>query len=235
MTANKKRRVQILRQVRLSDIPENLPKMSIGPSVNSFNSMYSSMNGINLYAYGNNPMTSTTSDSADQSNNISFYSFFDRVAPQNFPRIIVNGIFRDVNEVLKSIITEREPAPPPLTGINNENNDGTSFNYQNNLNLMNESESLNASPTNNDESNTCPISYVPITCPGRGVNCRHEKCFDLRQYLLLCLGENDTCPICNSALRFEDLRFDPTFFSPKLCFDIQMRAPNDEYSLDFLW
>lgn len=58
----------------------------------------------------------------------------------------------------------------------------------------------------------CPFSMVPITCPGRGVNCQHPQCFDIREYLLAQVDGNWVCPICNMPITFDDLRFDTFFF-----------------------
>ena len=64
-------------------------------------------------------------------------------------------------------------------------------------------------------STICPFSMVPITCPGRGFDCNHADCFDLREFILLQMDDNWKCPICGNQLTFESLRFDASFFRPK--------------------
>lgn len=65
-------------------------------------------------------------------------------------------------------------------------------------------------------SYVCPLSWVPITCPGRGVNCHHAQCFDLVEFLILSGNEPWVCPVCGVALDFEALRFDHTFMRDAL-------------------
>ncbi|OHT17158.1 MIZ zinc finger family protein [Tritrichomonas foetus] len=69
-------------------------------------------------------------------------------------------------------------------------------------------------PTTNGVSYVCPHSSVVITCPGRGVNCKHAQCFDIRRYLMM-PPDPSLCPICGQVLNYIDLRFDPLFFNFK--------------------
>jgi len=69
-------------------------------------------------------------------------------------------------------------------------------------------------PPMNTSSLICPMSQVPITCPGRGAECYHSQCFDLREFLILQIGDDWKCPICNSPIDYESLRYDPVFFRP---------------------
>lgn len=64
-------------------------------------------------------------------------------------------------------------------------------------------------------SSICPISYVPITAPGRGVACQHSQCFDLAEFLILQGDQEWICPVCGIPLDFESLRFDPAFMKEK--------------------
>lgn len=121
-----------------------------------------------------------------QSASYKYQIHFNNYSPTNFsnshPQVIVHTRFRDLNEVIKEIVNERQPAPPVP-------------HFQQSVSF------------------TCPISGIPITCPGRGVQCRHPGCFDLRQFLIKSSGEPTQCPFCKLPLCFEDLRFDPSFFS----------------------
>lgn len=104
-----------------------------------------------------------------------------RETPQVYPSIVINGVIVDVNDVLREIINNRPPAPAVFDTEHNE------------------------------VSLVCPLSYVPITAPGRGVNCEHTQCFDLAEFLILQGDEEWVCPICGIPLDFESLRFDPAF------------------------
>lgn len=43
----------------------------------------------------------------------------------------------------------------------------------------------------------CPITLQNIEYPGKGENCLHDECFDLKSYLDLCNASgNWSCPIC---------------------------------------
>lgn len=64
----------------------------------------------------------------------------------------------------------------------------------------------------------CPCSLVPISCPGRGVDCRHNQCFDLREFLILSSENGWRCPICGQILDYDSLRFDHSYFSPHYYF-----------------
>ena len=67
-----------------------------------------------------------------------------------------------------------------------------------------------------------PISGRLMENPGRGVNCRHDQCFDLKAYLK---KANHTrvwaCPLCNMSATMDELIFhDPT---AQLIFNARMR------------
>jgi len=64
----------------------------------------------------------------------------------------------------------------------------------------------------------CPCSLVPISCPGRGVNCLHNQCFDLIEFLSLSLENGWHCPICGQILDYDSLRFDHSYFNPHYYF-----------------
>lgn len=59
----------------------------------------------------------------------------------------------------------------------------------------------------------CPLSQVPITCPGRGALCRHRQCFDLKEFIITQTTDVWLCPICRGPVDLQTLRFDPLFFS----------------------
>lgn len=61
----------------------------------------------------------------------------------------------------------------------------------------------------------CPLSYVPITTPGRGVACEHAQCFDLAEFLILQGDQSWICPVCGIPLDFASLRFDPAFMKDR--------------------
>ena len=54
-----------------------------------------------------------------------------------------------------------------------------------------------------------PISGRLMENPGRGVNCRHSQCFDLKVYLKKAnLTRRWVCPLCNMSATIEELIFD---------------------------
>ncbi|CAN0153970.1 unnamed protein product, partial [Scytosiphon promiscuus] len=57
----------------------------------------------------------------------------------------------------------------------------------------------------------CPLGLVPITCPGRGRNCKHLQCFDLTTFLNYnkdCAGAAWKCGVCNLPIKPADLVVD---------------------------
>ncbi|KAH0793821.1 MIZ zinc finger family protein [Histomonas meleagridis] len=79
----------------------------------------------------------------------------------------------------------------------------------------------------NPISYVCPFSFVPITCPGRGLHCKHSQCFDIPEFLIM-QGPNDSewrCPICNQPINVETISFDPFFFKPRKPEIITTRSP----------
>ena len=55
----------------------------------------------------------------------------------------------------------------------------------------------------------CPISNAKIENPGRGINCIHYQCFDLKAFIQRGISTNNwTCPICGNPINFNDLRYD---------------------------
>ena len=57
-----------------------------------------------------------------------------------------------------------------------------------------------------------PILKVQITVPGRGVQCTHAQCFDIRNFLNKAFDTGRwECPICGVRLSYNDLRYDPRF------------------------
>ena len=55
----------------------------------------------------------------------------------------------------------------------------------------------------------CPLSYMRLSLPTRGVGCKHERCFDCTSYLQLQeQGPQWQCPICNGHVPFEQLAVD---------------------------
>ncbi len=55
----------------------------------------------------------------------------------------------------------------------------------------------------------CPLSYMRLKIPVRGVSCSHIQCFDALSYLQLQeQGPQWLCPICNKPTPFEQLAAD---------------------------
>jgi hypothetical protein len=51
-----------------------------------------------------------------------------------------------------------------------------------------------------------PISGGLLKYPGRGVNCNHAECFDLKEFLKICSSSRSwNCPICGKPTHVEDL------------------------------
>jgi hypothetical protein len=55
----------------------------------------------------------------------------------------------------------------------------------------------------------CPITHKTISCPGRGIHCKHRQCFDLETFLRCAAAVNWHCPICARVTPFTELRSDP--------------------------
>lgn len=63
--------------------------------------------------------------------------------------------------------------------------------------------------TSQNLSLKCPITYMRLTNPCRGVKCNHIQCFDASSYLQM--QEQSplwVCPICNKVTPFEQLAID---------------------------
>jgi E3 SUMO-protein ligase PIAS1 len=55
----------------------------------------------------------------------------------------------------------------------------------------------------------CPLSYMRLSVPCRGISCRHISCFDAVSYLQLQeQGPQWLCPICNKPAPFDQLAID---------------------------
>jgi E3 SUMO-protein ligase PIAS1 len=55
----------------------------------------------------------------------------------------------------------------------------------------------------------CPLSYMRLTLPCRGMGCKHLQCFDATSYLQLQeQGPQWICPVCNNQARFDQLAVD---------------------------
>ncbi|KAK5654151.1 hypothetical protein OQA88_7582 [Cercophora sp. LCS_1] len=55
----------------------------------------------------------------------------------------------------------------------------------------------------------CPLTYMKLKTPCRGVNCSHSQCFDAVSYLQLQeQGPQWVCPICNKPAPFDQLATD---------------------------
>ena len=79
----------------------------------------------------------------------------------------------------------------------------------------------------NPISYVCPFSFVPITCPGRGIHCKHSQCFDIPEFLVM-QSPNDSewkCPICSQPINVATISFDPFFFKPRKPEVITTRSP----------
>ncbi|KAK4034084.1 PINIT domain-containing protein [Parachaetomium inaequale] len=63
--------------------------------------------------------------------------------------------------------------------------------------------------TSQNLSLKCPLSYMRLNLPCRGVSCSHIQCFDATSYLQLQeQGPQWLCPICNKPAPFEQLAID---------------------------
>ncbi|KAK4153737.1 PINIT domain-containing protein [Chaetomidium leptoderma] len=63
--------------------------------------------------------------------------------------------------------------------------------------------------TSQNLSLKCPLSYMRLKLPCRGVSCNHIQCFDATSYLQLQeQGPQWLCPICNKPAPFEQLAID---------------------------
>lgn len=55
----------------------------------------------------------------------------------------------------------------------------------------------------------CPLTYMRLNVPCRGMSCTHIQCFDTTSYLQLQeQGPQWLCPICNKSAKFEQLAID---------------------------
>lgn len=80
--------------------------------------------------------------------------------------------------------------------------------------LNNEIEALDA-----EFSLICPISRLRMKTAGKGVQCRHEQCFDLETFMR---SDMQTCPICNNMIKsYHDL------VKSSLLFNVLLEAPDD--------
>eukprot|EP00011_Vannellida_sp_DIVA3-517-6-12_P011036 CAMPEP_0114622924 /NCGR_PEP_ID=MMETSP0168-20121206/9984_1 /TAXON_ID=95228 ORGANISM="Vannella sp., Strain DIVA3 517/6/12" /NCGR_SAMPLE_ID=MMETSP0168 /ASSEMBLY_ACC=CAM_ASM_000044 /LENGTH=643 /DNA_ID=CAMNT_0001834147 /DNA_START=93 /DNA_END=2024 /DNA_ORIENTATION=- len=60
----------------------------------------------------------------------------------------------------------------------------------------------------------CPLGFIRIESPGKGINCTHVQCFDLETYVQF--GKNQMewfCPVCTKRLPVKDLRRSKYFSS----------------------
>ena len=63
--------------------------------------------------------------------------------------------------------------------------------------------------TSQNLSLKCPLSYMRLSLPCRGVSCNHIQCFDATSYLQLQeQGPQWLCPICNKPAPFDQLAID---------------------------
>ncbi|EGO57617.1 hypothetical protein NEUTE1DRAFT_100519 [Neurospora tetrasperma FGSC 2508] len=64
----------------------------------------------------------------------------------------------------------------------------------------------------------CPLSYMRLSKPCRGLNCGHIQCFDATSYLQLQeQGPQWLCPICSKSVPFDQLAIDdPLGSKPRL-------------------
>lgn len=67
----------------------------------------------------------------------------------------------------------------------------------------------------------CPISHQKIENAGRGVNCVHAQCFDLKNFIKRGIETNCwDCPVCGNKIPFEDLRYDRDYLKQPSIFAI---------------
>eukprot|EP00752_Nemacystus_decipiens_P011782 g10454.t1 len=75
----------------------------------------------------------------------------------------------------------------------------------------------------------CPLGLVPITCPGRGRNCKHLQCFDLNTFLNFnkdCAGAAWKCGVCNFPIKPADLVVDT--YLDEVVRSLEQRGLTDE-------
>ncbi|OHT04619.1 MIZ zinc finger family protein [Tritrichomonas foetus] len=78
--------------------------------------------------------------------------------------------------------------------------------------IINEFPSMEMQPTSQFLSEIDPILKNRMQYPGRGMNCSHCQCFDLKNFLEYSRNTgNWNCPICGKVLDFNELRYDPSF------------------------
>lgn len=53
-----------------------------------------------------------------------------------------------------------------------------------------------------------PVSGKLMKHPGKGVNCHHDQCFDIKQYIKRSnMTRQWLCPVCNRSLPYQELRY----------------------------
>jgi E3 SUMO-protein ligase PIAS1 len=63
--------------------------------------------------------------------------------------------------------------------------------------------------TSQNLSLKCPITYMRLKVPCRGLGCNHIQCFDATSYLQLQeQGPQWICPICNKPAPYDQLAID---------------------------
>lgn len=75
--------------------------------------------------------------------------------------------------------------------------------------VINKSNDPDIQATSQVMSLKCPLSYMRLSLPCRGMGCSHIRCFDCTSYLQLQeQGPQWVCPICNGPAPFEQLAVD---------------------------
>ena len=83
-----------------------------------------------------------------------------------------------------------------------------SFNFEDDEDEINPNE-MDVEQEEQTISLKCPISYMRMNIPSRGLNCVHLSCFDLENYIRNCtIKQSFNCPICCKPLPVNQLMID---------------------------
>jgi len=75
--------------------------------------------------------------------------------------------------------------------------------------MLSKAKDVDIEATSQVMSLKCPLSYMRLSLPCRGMGCKHVQCFDATSYLQLQeQGPQWLCPVCSNPARFEQLAVD---------------------------
>ncbi|EPZ31297.1 E3 SUMO protein ligase domain-containing protein [Rozella allomycis CSF55] len=134
--------------------------------------------------------------------------------------INVDGKPVDLEHVIHISLVERLPIDLLLQQVKDRsaNADATKKDSNDELDLVSSTLSL-----------IDPVSYLRMTFPGRGKNCNHSNCFDLKTFLnSIIIFPDWKCPLCSSPLDYDDLVYDSDTTCVKLNPDGSWVSLNEE-------